>query len=151
MLSDIEFRLRVRVERDSPEAVILNYLNSKQTLYPPKDMAMIALLSYWLPLAYRDQGLAAKENLVWVIRDSIYRLKLHLQYLQEMLGEGKLEQEGMIVNAKPSGNSLGIPFPVARAEDDSSPKPEANSAKPLTEQTQQQEWFNPMKLSSKSR
>ncbi len=76
---------QLRACDDSPEAVLVNYLNSKDTLYPLKDMAMIAIRSYWLPLAYRDNNSIALEEKDNVVRDSIYRLKLQVQTFLEML------------------------------------------------------------------
>lgn len=151
MLEDIEFRLRMRVDSNSPEAIILNYLNSKQTLYPAKDMAMIALMSFWLPLAYRDDDSQEKENIGRVIRDSIYRLKLHLPYLQQMLEE-ELEQEkevALFEAGRQQQNRLEIPPRTVTADDHSISKPEIDNAKSEAELTQSREWFNPLKSGSK--
>ncbi|MBV9387052.1 MAG: hypothetical protein JOZ78_11560 [Chroococcidiopsidaceae cyanobacterium CP_BM_ER_R8_30] len=84
--------LQLRVRDDSPEAMLVNYLNSKDTLYPLKDMAMIALRSYWLPLAYRDNSLIALEEKDKVVRDSIYRLKLQMQTFLEMSEKAKEDE-----------------------------------------------------------
>lgn len=150
MLEDIEFRLRVRVESNSPEAIILNYLNSKYTLYPAKDMAMIALLSYWLPLAHRDTCSVSPEHLGRVLQDSIYRLKLHLQYLQQMQGEEIQEIEVIPDIVKLSESPLEV-TPEPLPENDSGSRAETNAVKPETEdEAEQQTWFNPMK-SAKSR
>ena len=153
MLSDLEFRLRARVESDSPEAIILNYLNSRTTLYPPKDMAMIALISYWLPLAHRDAKSLSDQNLEQVIRDSIYRIKLHLQYLQEMLVEKTPYQEVGLIEAKQLENKLngsnGSQPQVTRAEASPNALPKENSARSEVTQPQQQEWFNPLTSRSK--
>ncbi|MFN6572026.1 hypothetical protein [Dendronalium sp. ChiSLP03b] len=93
MLLDLEFRLRSRTLKGSPEEIVMSYLNSKKTLYPAKDMVMIAILSYWLPLAYQVVDEVVKEDLESYIRDSIYRLKLHQQYLRRMLGEEMTTEE----------------------------------------------------------
>lgn len=85
MLSDVEFRLRSRVKADSSEAVVIKYLNSRDTLYPARDMAMIAISSYWLPLAY--QAVDQSVNLEPHIRACLYRLQLHSSYLMGLLGE----------------------------------------------------------------
>ncbi len=149
MLEDIEFRLRVRVDSNSPEAIVLNYLNSKQTLYPAKDMAMIALMSFWLPLAYRDD-LQEKENIGRVIRNSIYRLKLHLPYLQQMLGEEvEPEKEVRLFEAGQQKSQLEIQTHTVTADDDSSSKPETSQAISETDSAEPREWFNPLKSGSK--
>ena len=150
MSEDIEFRLRVRVNSDSPEAIILNYLNSKQTLYPARDMAMIALMSYWLPLAYEANGLQAREKIGRVIRASIYRLKLHLQDLQQMLGE-EVEpgKEVALFEAKQPASRLDIQSRPITADDSPSDKSEIGHAKSEGALTESHEWFNPLKSSSK--
>ena len=147
MLEDIEFRLRLRVESDSPEAIILKYLNSRQTLYPSKDMAMIALISYWLPIACRDEGMQPKESFSRVIQNSTYRLKLHLQYLQQMLGDEVLED---VVSSKvkmPSSQS-GTPLKNTVAESISDSEPNGDSPNSQGALTKPQPWFNPLKPSS---
>lgn len=146
MLEDIEFRLRVRVDANSPEASILNYLNSKQTLYPPRDMAMIALMSYWLPLAYEADSLQTKKT-ERAIRASIYRLKLHLQDLQQMLGEEVEEIEEVALKGEKLANRLEIQPQTVRANDDSN-KSEIEHTK-AAESTENSEWFNPLKSNSK--
>lgn len=152
-MEDIEFRLRVRVDSNSPEAILLNYLNSKQTLYPAKDMAMIALMSFWLPLAYRDDNLQAQENIGRVIRDSIYRLKLHLPYLEQMLGE-EVEQEKQMAlfEAKVGRQQKSrseTQTQTVTANDDSSSKPEIDNPKSEADSAEPREWFNPLKSGSK--
>ena len=147
MLEDIEFRLRLRVESDSPEAIILKYLNSRQTLYPSRDMAMIALISYWLPIACRDEGMQPKESFSRVIQNSTYRLKLHLQYLQQMLGDEVLED---VVSSKvkmPSSQS-GTPLENTVAERISDFEPDGDSPNSQGTLTKPQPWFNPLKPSS---
>lgn len=152
MLEDIElFRVRVRVGSDSPEAIVMNYLNSKQTLYPARDMVMLALITYWLPIAYRDSNLGAKENLERLIRDSIYRLQLHLQYLHQMLGEETLEEAALSVDIESPESQLVIKPQLLKAQEDTSSKPEANIAELEITVPQKKEWFNPMKSSAKPR
>jgi hypothetical protein len=75
MFSDVEFRLRSRVKTDSPEAMLFKYLNSRNTLYPAKDMVIIAISSYWLPLAYQAEE--QPVDLEPHIRACLYRLQLH--------------------------------------------------------------------------
>ena len=147
MLEDIEFRLRLRVESDSPEAIILKYLNSRQTLYPSRDMAMIALMSYWLPIACRDEGMQPKESFSRVIQNSTYRLKLHLQYLQQMLGDEVLED---VVSSKvktPSSQSR-TPLESTVAECISDSEPNGDNPNSQEALTKPQPWFNPLKPSS---
>jgi hypothetical protein len=149
MLEDIEFRLRVRVDSNSPEAIVLNYLNSKQTLYPAKDMAMIALMSFWLPLAYRDDDSQEKGNIGRVIRNSIYRLKLHLPYLQQMLGEEvEQEKEVPLFEVGQQKSQLEIQTHTVTA-DDSSSKPETSQTISEIDSAEPREWFNPLKSGSK--
>ena len=107
-LEDCEIRVRLRADQSSPELALAKYLSSKDTLYPPKDMVMIALMAYWLPLAHKYKtGIADEE----CIRSCIYRLKLHQQYLEGMLGsevvsEDLNESEPKKVEIQDNCNSL---------------------------------------------
>ncbi len=140
MLEDTEFRVRARVEPNSPEAIVLNYLNSRQTLYPSKDMALIALMSYWLPLAYRDDEMRSQESLNRVIRNSIYRLKLHLQYLQQMLGDEGLIEEVVSFEAKPPIKQAKMSLEKAITDGDVDLISNGNSS-----MNESEEWVNPLK------
>ena len=150
MLSDFEFRLRTRFEPESPEAILINYLNSKATVYPSKDMAMIALMSYWMPLAYRSTGKASPDRLEQSLRDCIYRLQLHLQYLQAMLGQelSQIDDFNLIKSHKFNnfqGESRHDPTKENRTKDaDGSPLPKPHDNQ-LQEQPESLEWFNPLK------
>jgi hypothetical protein len=116
MLSDVEFRFRSRVKADSSEAVLIKYLNSRNTLYPARDMAMIAISSYWLPLAYQavDQSVDLEPH----IRACLYRLQLHSSYLMGLLGEIPSNNTPMIAVASNQSQSLQIiqssPLPISR-------------------------------------
>ena len=116
MLSDVEFRLRSRVKADSSEAVVIKYLNSRNTLYPAKDMAMIAISSYWLPLAY--QAVDQSVNLEPHIRACLYRLQLHSSYLMGLLGEIPSQGTPMIAVASNQSQPLQLiqssPLQIAR-------------------------------------
>ena len=83
-----EIRVRLKGEESSKELVLAKYLNSSNTPYKTKEMIMMALLAYWLPFAYKDKfGIVDKE----CVLSCIYRLKLHQDYLLEMLGSEVLE------------------------------------------------------------
>lgn len=116
MLSDVEFRFRSRVKADSSEAVLIKYLNSRNTLYPARDMAMIAISSYWLPLAYQavDQSVDLEPH----IRACLYRLQLHSSYLMGLLGEIPSNNTPMIAVASNQSQSLQLiqssPLPISR-------------------------------------
>lgn len=149
MLSDFEFRLRMRVEGNSPEATVLNYLNSKQTPYPPKDMAMIALISYWLPLACLDEQMQSPSSFNRTIRNSIYRLKLHLQYLQQMLGEEAVLEDTTSLEPKIDAlrSETGLENAVAPRNNDHNS--DGSSPASQSASTESEGWFNPLKSSSK--
>lgn len=141
MFSDVEFRLRSRVKTDSSEAVVIKYLNSRDTLYPAKDMAMIAISSYWLPLAYQavDQSVDLEQH----IRACLYRLQLHSSYLMGMLGEIPSKNTPMIAVA--SNQSLQLiqsePLQISRT----SAKEALQIARtPLPEESESgADWLNP--------
>jgi len=84
-MQTIEIRFEVQVFEGSREEKLLNYLKSKQTPFPLKDMAMIALQGFLMPLAYRDNDDVTSQEKAWVVRDSIQRLQQQVQYFQEML------------------------------------------------------------------
>ncbi|MBD2531897.1 hypothetical protein H6G97_20835 [Nostoc flagelliforme FACHB-838] len=154
MLENFEFRLRTRVQQESPEAILLSYLNSKDTIYPPKDMVMIALMSYWLPLAYQAAGKGTKDNLDYNIRSCIYRLKLHQQYLQEMLGEEPADLEVGLIESQSPTSPVNKPSEIQpqqqalfiQADDNllDVPSPVENDLS-VKQQPEPQEWFNPLK------
>lgn len=85
MLEDFEFRLRVRAESQDPSGLIMTYLKSKNTPFLPKDMAMIALTSFWLPFAYQAAGQSTHIDLESHVRSCLHRLKLQEQYLLDLL------------------------------------------------------------------
>ncbi|GAX38993.1 hypothetical protein [Nodularia sp. NIES-3585] len=153
MLENLEFRLRTRVQQESPEAILLSYLNSKDTLYPAKDMVMIALTSYWLPLAYQAVGKGNKQKLEPHIRSCIYRLKLHQQYLQEMLSEEPADLEaGLMLSQSPTSSvneasKIHQHQPqVIQADDNQVDVPlSGENNQPVAQEPEKQEWFNPLK------
>ncbi|MHC5917641.1 MAG: hypothetical protein ACYTXE_43210 [Nostoc sp.] len=155
MFSDVEFRLRSRVKTDSPEAMLFKYLNSRNTLYPAKDMVMIAISSYWLPLAYQ-----AQEQPVDIephIRACLYRLQLHSSYLMGLLGEIPSQAAMMIAVDRNSLSSLSLPSNIPPTEpskisptEPSNISPTESSNIPPTEQRQLKvDWLNPFSTLSK--
>lgn len=143
MFSDVEFRLRSRVKADSKEAVVIKYLNSRDTLYPAKDMAMIAISSYWLPLAY--QAVNQSVDLEPHIRACLYRLQLHSSYLMELLGEIPSQGTPMIAVASNQSQPLQLiqssPLPISRT---SAKEPLQIAKTPTPEESESEtDWLNP--------
>jgi hypothetical protein len=143
MFSDVEFRLRSRVKTDSPEAMLFKYLNSRDTLYPAKDMAMIAISSYWLPLAYQavDQSVDLEPH----IRACLYRLQLHSSYLMGLLGEIPSKNTPMIAVASNQSQPLQLiqssPLPISRT---SVKEPLQIARTPVPEESELgTDWLNP--------
>ena len=141
MFSDVEFRLRSRVKADSSEAVVIKYLNSRNTLYPAKDMVMIAISSYWLPLAY--QAVDQLVDLEPHIRACLYRLQLHSSYLMGMLGEIPSKNTPMIAVA--SNQSLQLiqssPLQISKT---SAKEPLQIARTSVTEESESgTDWLNP--------
>ncbi|MBV8885930.1 MAG: hypothetical protein JO235_18310 [Chroococcidiopsidaceae cyanobacterium CP_BM_RX_35] len=86
MKKTIEIRLRIKVEYDSSEAVLVEYLRDVEaTPYPFREMVMLALKTFWLPYAYKHLKVTS-EQLHQVTLESIYGLLIHLQRLQSMIG-----------------------------------------------------------------
>lgn len=143
MFSDVEFRLRSRVKADSKEAVVIKYLNSRDTLYPARDMAMIAISSYWLPLAYQavDQSVDLEPH----IRACLYRLQLHSSYLMGLLGEIPSQGTPMIAVASNQSQPLQLiqssPLPISRT---SVKEPLQIARTPVPEELESEtDWLNP--------
>lgn len=85
MPEKFEIRFSIQAEPGSPEFELLSYLkDSSRTLYPLKDMAMVALASVWLPLVYRNNEQVTPQQLHQVICDCTQRLMLQIQYFQGM-------------------------------------------------------------------
>lgn len=103
MSKKFQVRVHVQAQDESLETVLVNYLNSKSTLYPLQHMAMIALRCYWLPLACLDNSSIAKENRNRVILDCIYRIQLQIQDFQEMLETAPAESS--LVSVQASGDT----------------------------------------------
>ncbi|ODH00702.1 hypothetical protein A4S05_32145 [Nostoc sp. KVJ20] len=143
MFSDVEFRLRSRVKADSSEAVVIKYLNSRNTLYPAKDMAMIAISSYWLPLAY--QAVNQSVDLEPHIRACLYRLQLHSSYLMGLLGEIPSQGTPMIAVASNQSQPLQLiqssPLPISKT---SVKEPLQIARTPVLEESESgTDWLNP--------
>ncbi|WDD36789.1 hypothetical protein PQG02_33605 (plasmid) [Nostoc sp. UHCC 0926] len=143
MFSDVEFRLRSRVKTDSSEAMVIKYLNSRDTLYPARDMAMIAISSYWLPLAYQamDQSVDLEQH----IRGCLYRLQLHSSYLMGLLGEIPSQGTPMIAVASNQSQPLQLiqsePLPISRT---SVKEPLQIARTPVPEELESEtDWLNP--------
>lgn len=155
MFSDVEFRLRSRVKTDSSEAMLFKYLNSRNTLYPAKDMVIIAISSYWLPLAYQAQE--QPVDLEPHIRACLYRLQLHSSYLMGLLGEIPSQAATMIAVDRNSLSSLSLPSNIPATEPSKIPATELSKIPPIepskippTEERQLKvDWLNPFSTLSK--
>lgn len=114
MSEKFEIRFSVQAEPGSPEFELLSYLkNSDRTMYPLKDMAMVALTSVWLPLVYRDSQQITPRQLHQVICDCTHRLMMQLQYFREM-DEMAQEQNQLKVNTSNGQSTKQIePSPPA--------------------------------------
>ncbi len=64
---------------------------------------MLALISVWLPLAYRDNKQATPRQLHQVIRDCTHRLMMQLQYFREM--DEMAGQQNQLESSSSNGQS----------------------------------------------
>lgn len=81
-----ELRLRATVEEDSPEAMLMEFLQDEQARpYSKNEMLMIAAKVCWLPLACQHQT-NSHAKAVQILFDAEYRWQLHSQYLRTKLG-----------------------------------------------------------------
>ncbi|BAY14078.1 hypothetical protein [Calothrix sp. NIES-2098] len=85
-----EIRLRATVEEDSPEAMLMEFLQDEQARpYSKNEMLMIAAKVCWLPLACQHQT-NSHTKAVQLLYDAEYRWQLHSLYLRTKLGVGSL-------------------------------------------------------------
>jgi hypothetical protein len=81
-----EIRLRATVEEDSPEAMLMEFLQDEQARpYSKNEMLMIAAKVCWLPLACQHQT-NSYSKAVQLLYDAEYRWQLHSLYLRTKLG-----------------------------------------------------------------
>ncbi|MEM7561294.1 MAG: hypothetical protein AAF394_19385 [Planctomycetota bacterium] len=85
-MTKYRIRFQVTASASSREGILLDYLLSEDTPYPLRDMAMLSIQSFWLPLAYRDrrEALTASE-LEQLVQSCVLRLHMQQQYLQSLL------------------------------------------------------------------
>lgn len=109
LLKKFEIRFSVYAEPGSPEFELLSYLKDpSRTMYPLRDMAMIALTSVWLPLVYRDNSQLIPQHLHKVICDCTHRLEMQIQYFREM--DSLAAQLAISPEAAESGGQLVKPL-----------------------------------------
>jgi hypothetical protein len=89
-LERYDYRLRIQVPADSPEALLLKYLkHDGNRVFSHREMVITAITAYWLVFAYRDAhqlGLVVSDtDMQGVVRDSIYRLNHQASYLHTFL------------------------------------------------------------------
>lgn len=65
---------------------------------------MLALISVWLPLAYRDNKQATPKQLHQVIRDCTHRLMMQLQYFREM--DEMAQEQNQLKASSSNGQSI---------------------------------------------
>jgi hypothetical protein len=90
MSNQLDFRLRYQVRRDSPDGILLDYLRSKETEFPTRQMVLWSLSAYWRPLACQWTGQFSEDRLQAIARLSIGLLQKQIEFLAHTFG---LEQE----------------------------------------------------------
>ncbi|MGK7908791.1 MAG: hypothetical protein AB4040_16405 [Synechococcus sp.] len=108
-----QVRFQVTASPSSREGVLLDYLLARETPYPLRDMVMLAVQSFWLPLAYRDRQATSlpPPELEQLVRSCVLRLQMQQQYLQALLPKPLAEFPEAPVERKPlltiGGTSVG--------------------------------------------
>lgn len=98
-----QVRFQVTASPTSREGVLLAYLLARETPYPLRDMVMLAVQSFWLPLAYRDrqETSLSPPELEQLVRSCVLRLQMQQQYLQALLPKPLAELSEPLVEPKP--------------------------------------------------
>jgi hypothetical protein len=82
----IELRFQMRVEEGSFEEMVLDFIRNKEvTTYSRHQRILMALVGYWLPLAYLYQG-EMPERAKAALQEVIHQWSIQQSYLQMMLG-----------------------------------------------------------------
>lgn len=121
MSKQLDFRLRYQVRRDSPDGILLDYLRSKETEFPTRQMVLWSLSAYWRPLACQWTGQFSEERLQAIARLSIGLLQKQIEFLAHTFG---LEQELLQSGGLLGGDSHPPVMPAAAPErSDPAPAP----------------------------
>lgn len=103
-MTKYRIRFQVTASPSSREGMVLDYLLAGETPYPLRDMVMLSVQSFWLPLAYRErQKVLPTSELEPLIRSCVLRLQIQQQYLQSLLP--RLSQNSALSNSAPEPQS----------------------------------------------
>jgi hypothetical protein len=94
MTALFDYRVRVQVKTESPDAVLLDFLrNERQGSYSHKEMLLWALRAYWMPFAQQQyaRSTQSETQLRHIALSSIYQLEKHIDYIRETFGLVSLE------------------------------------------------------------
>jgi hypothetical protein len=96
MTALFDYRVRVQVKTESPDAVLLDFLrNERQGSYSHKEMLLWALRAYWMPFA-QQQSARSETQLRHIALSSIYQLEKHIDYIREAFGLVPLESTAKV-------------------------------------------------------
>ena len=76
-------RLKFQADEDSPEGVVLSYLNSLGSR-ESKDLILYALRAWYLPLAYKAKGDLSDDQLKIIALESCDALENRARYLRQL-------------------------------------------------------------------
>jgi hypothetical protein len=99
MTSLFDYRVRVQVKTESPDAVLLDFLrNERQGSYSHKEMLLWALRAYWMPFAQQQSARSGQSEaqLRHIALSSIYQLEKHIDYIRETFGLVSLESTAKV-------------------------------------------------------
>ncbi|MEM9154163.1 MAG: hypothetical protein AAGB13_03870 [Cyanobacteria bacterium P01_F01_bin.33] len=115
-MSKYRIRFQVTASPSSREGMVLDYLLAGETPYPLRDMVMLSVQSFWLPLAYRERlkALPAPE-LEPLIRSCVLRLQMQQQYLQSL--SPRPLQTPTFSDSDPESHRRAIALPESRSAD----------------------------------
>ena len=79
----INFRLRFQALADTPEGVVLSYLNSKGAR-ESKDLILQVLRMCFLPLAHKEKGDLSDEKLRIIALEACNALESYASYIRQI-------------------------------------------------------------------
>jgi len=86
MSKRVPYRFRTDIDVESVDAILTNFLRSKDTVITEKEKVIGATRAYWLPFALKEKGEYSSEQLKQHARTAIYKLRMHIDYLAENFG-----------------------------------------------------------------
>ncbi|MBG1263168.1 hypothetical protein [Nostoc commune] len=97
----IDYRCRISMNKEPFSIALINYMKHGGNINE-RDKVLSALFGYWLPFALKADGNFSEQEVKQYVRNTIYKLKLHIAYLSEVFFlEDFPVDSSTIISAKP--------------------------------------------------